>query len=241
MIAHARITAEADAKGITRLTQLRSESPLLLRSTPDALYLVGGAAGPLGGDDLTLEIDVGECAALTVRSAAASLALPGAAGSRSHLVVTASVKAGGRLSWLPEPTIAATGCNHRIRARVELDPGATLIWREELILGRIGERPGRLSSRMDCELGNSPLLRNELLVGPEAPGWDGPAVLGTAKAVGSILFSSPRLLQDKPRPRITGTTGVLLPLSGPALLFSALADDPVDLRRALDEALLGAP
>ena len=42
--AEAAIVAEADAAGHTRLPVLRSQAPLVLRRTPDAVYLVGGAA-----------------------------------------------------------------------------------------------------------------------------------------------------------------------------------------------------
>ena len=49
----------------------------MLRRTPDAVYLVGGAAGPIGGDSLELRIDVRAGAALRVRTAAAAVALPG--------------------------------------------------------------------------------------------------------------------------------------------------------------------
>jgi len=48
--ASATLVAEPGADGATRLPVLRSQAPLILRQTPEAVYLVGGAAGPLGGD-----------------------------------------------------------------------------------------------------------------------------------------------------------------------------------------------
>ncbi|MGC4855386.1 hypothetical protein ACLQ24_18840 [Micromonospora sp. DT4] len=64
MRALARLVARADGRGGTVLTELHGETPLLLRQTPGdgrvvTVYVVGGAAGPLAGDDLRLEIDVG--------------------------------------------------------------------------------------------------------------------------------------------------------------------------------------
>ena len=48
--AAARIEAVAGPDGVTRLPVLASQVPLVLRRTPSAVYLVGGAAGPIGGD-----------------------------------------------------------------------------------------------------------------------------------------------------------------------------------------------
>ena len=64
MRAYARVVAEADGHGGTRLVRLRGEPPLLPRRTgtgtgPATVHLVGGAAGPLGGDELRLDIEVG--------------------------------------------------------------------------------------------------------------------------------------------------------------------------------------
>jgi urease accessory protein len=79
----ARLVAVADAAGRTRLSLLRGEPPLLPRRTgvrPDGavvVHLVGGAAGPLGGDHLALDVEVRPGAVLEIRSVAATLALPG--------------------------------------------------------------------------------------------------------------------------------------------------------------------
>ncbi|MDX6338559.1 MAG: urease accessory protein, partial [Streptosporangiaceae bacterium] len=63
------MASRADAAGRTRITVLRSDGPLALRETPLGVYLVGTAAGPLGGYDLTLDIDVGPGSCLVIRSA----------------------------------------------------------------------------------------------------------------------------------------------------------------------------
>jgi urease accessory protein len=73
----AHASARAERVGdVSRLVELRSDPPLVLRATPAGLHLVGGAAGPLGGDELALDITVGAGACLVVRSAAATLAQP---------------------------------------------------------------------------------------------------------------------------------------------------------------------
>lgn len=229
--------------GRTRLDCIRSCAPIHLRETPDGVYLVGGAAGPLGGDDLLLEIDVEPGATLVVRSAAASIALPGALEGPSTVTVNARVRAGATLHWLPEPVIAGGGCNHRIFNRLTLDPGASVVWREELVLGRRDEDPGRVESRIDATAGGKPLLRNLLTVGPGTAGWDGPAVIGNAGAAGSLLVSGPRLPGGPYPAGAPGSPSAILPLAGPGLLVSALGSDSLHLRGLLDQAqeLLGLP
>ncbi|GIG92507.1 urease accessory protein UreD [Plantactinospora endophytica] len=201
MRALARIVAEADPVRGTRLTVLRGEPPLLPRRTgpvgpPDPereveLHLVGGAAGPLGGDRLRIEIEVGPGARLCVRSVAAALALPGRDGAESRLTVLARVASGGRLRWLPEPLIGAAGCTHRTVCVVELAEGAALCWREELVCGRYAEPVGDVRLEMTARYGGRTLLRSDLAVGPGAAGWSGPAILGGARAAGSVLVVDP--------------------------------------------------
>jgi urease accessory protein len=229
--ARARVVAEADGRGVTRLTALRSEAPLVLRSTPGALYLVGGAGGPLGGDDLTLDITVGAGATLTVRTAAASIALPGA--GPSEVRVRATVAAGGELRWLPEPVVAVDGCDHHMEAAVDLEAGAGLVWREELVLGRHGETGGSVVTRARVDLAGQPLLRHELAVGPRYPQAAGPAVVAGARAVGSLLVAG---LEGVPATTL-GETAAVLPLAGAGVLVVALAEGAVALRRQLDAGL----
>lgn len=225
------------AGGITRLTRLRSEAPVLLKPTPQGLYLIGGAAGPLGGDDARLRVEVGPGARLDVHSTAATLALPGRSGGPSRLRIEAAVAEGAELRWLTEPTILAKGCNHRIRTRLDTDETALVIWREELILGRHGERPGSASSRMDCCVGGKPVYRNEQIVGDESPGWDGPAVFGDAKAAGNLLVVDPEMATKPITPAILGDTAAIMPLAGPAGLATALAGNSIMLRDYLNDGL----
>jgi urease accessory protein len=191
--ASARLVAEADGRGGTRLAVLRGESPLLLRRTGHStgpgvtVHLVGGAAGPLRGDDLRLDIEVGPGAELDVHSVAASLALPGRPGAPpSRLEVHAAVAAGASLRWLPEPLIAAAGCDHRTGTHVEVADGGRLLWRDDLVCGRHGEPSGDVRTRTTIRYAGATLYRHDLEVGPGAPGWSGAAVLGATPAAGNV-------------------------------------------------------
>lgn len=231
--ARCRIAVEYAGRGMTRIATLRSQPPLLLRPTPGAVYLVGGAAGPLGGDDVHLEVRVGSNASLTLRTVAACVALPGTHGATSCFTVDVYVGTEGSLCWLPEPSVAACGCRHQVRAVVRAEQGARVVWREALLLGRHGEVPGSYWSRMDLEVSGRPVLRQELAVGPAVPGWDASAVTGGARAIGSVLVVDPGWTENVPSPAMLGDTAAAFPLAGPAALVSALASDATSLLATL--------
>ncbi|MDQ0797734.1 urease accessory protein UreD [Streptomyces sp. B1I3] len=244
--ATARITAVPDGRGSTALPVLESDGPLAVRRTRalEAAFarvtVVGAMSAPLGGDRLTIEARADAGARLLVDSAAATVALPGPgpdAGPASY-DMRLSVGEGAVLRWLPEQLVSAHGSELAMTTHVELAAGASLVLREEQILGRYGENTGSLSTRLTVHLAGRPLLDQQLAYGPAAPGgWDGTAVLGGHRAVGQLLLVDPAFQDRPPGPRPLGPSAVLTPLAGPAVLMTALAADARLLRGVLDEAL----
>ena len=237
--ASASIVAVAGVDGVTRLPVLASQVPLVLRRTPDAVYVVGGAAGPIGGDELSLRISVGPGAFLRVRTAAASIALPGPDGLESVLRITAQVEAGGRLEYLPEPVVVSAGARHATIITATLAEGAALLLRDELLLGRDGEDGGAARSVLRVDYAGRPLLRQALEVSGTDPAFLGPAVLAGHRAVGNLLRVSAET-GTGPLPRsVPGSKAspevAVMPLAGPGVLLTALAHDAVTLRRRLDQ------
>jgi urease accessory protein len=223
----AAVAVECGPDGRTRVSRLRSDGPLALRVAGELVHLVGAGAGPVGGDDLELAIDVGPGARLEIRSVAAALVLPSRDARPSRLTVRARVRAGASLVFSPEPSIAAAGCDHRAYAEVAMDDGAELVWREEIVLGRYGERPGRYVSRFDVTACGVPLLRHELRVDDDAASA---AVLGDAKAAGTLLLAGPYHAGHA----YAADGLAVLPLAGPGVLVTALAPDTVRLRERLE-------
>ncbi|WP_443065015.1 urease accessory protein UreD [Streptomyces sp. NBC_00576] len=241
--ATARIVARADGRGGTALPVLDGDGPLALRrirahGDEARVMLVGAMSGPLGGDHLAVEAEVGEGARLHLASAAATIALPGQAKGEARYDVRIVVAEGGELRWLPEQLICAQGSELYVGTRVDLAPGARFVFREEQVLGRSGEEPGRLGSRLTVRVGGRVVLDQELACGPGAPGgWDGPAVLAGHRALGQLVVVRPEFVDTPVEARLLGEGAALVPLAGPAALVTAVAPDARRLRRVLDEAL----
>lgn len=234
MRAAAAIVAELGGAGRTVVRVAAGAPPLSPRVTGRGeVYLAATAGGPLGGDELCIDVQVGPGAELTVRTVAACVVLPGAGGC-SRLSVRAAVGQGGRLAWLPEPTVAAAGCDHITRTVVELAAGARLVLREELIGGRHGEPPGDLRSSLTVSRAGAPVLAQTLT-------WGGTAIPPgiPARAVGSLLVVGPP--DTRPAAAILGPWAAVMPLAHPgAALVSVLGADARSVRVKLDMGLAAA-
>jgi urease accessory protein len=243
--ATARIVAREDrGRGGTVLPVLEGEGPLALRRTRGSdggearVLIVGAMSGPLGGDEFAVRAQAESGARLRVGSAAATLALPGQAKGAARYDVRLRVEDGAELAWLPEQLISARGSDLYVTTSAELGAGARLVLREEQVLGRAGEEPGRLTSRLAVCVEGRTLLDQELSCGPGAPGgWDGPAVLGGHRAVGQLVVVRPEFAKEPVAARVIGENAAVVPLAGPAALVSAVASDALRLRRVLDRAL----
>ncbi|KKD03333.1 urease accessory protein UreD [Streptomyces sp. WM6386] len=241
--ATARIGARDDGRGGTSLPVLEGDGPLALRRTRGSadearVMLVGAMSGPLGGDHFTVEADVADGARLRVGSAAATIALPGQAKGESRYDVRLTVADRGELHWLPEQLISAQGSELYVTTRADVAATGRLVLREEQVLGRAAEQPGRLTSRLTLCVAGRTVLDQELACGPGAPaGWDGPAVLAGHRAVGQLVLVRPEFAAEPVAARVLGDGAVVMPLAGPAVLVSAVAPDALRLRRVLDEAL----
>lgn len=242
--ATARIVARDDGRGGTSLPTLDGEGPLALRRVRSAgaearVMLVGAMSGPLGGDRFRVQARAESGARLRVGSAAATIALPGQSKTEteSHYDVRLVVDGGAELHWLPEQLISASGSDLTVTTHAEVAATGRLLLREEQVLGRTGEEPGRLTSRLVVHVAGHAVLDQELACGPGAPGgWDGPAVLGGHRAVGQLVIVRPEFAQSPVEARMLAAFAAVVPLAGPAALVTAVAPDARLLRRVLDEA-----
>lgn len=152
------------------------------RTAADTVHLISAAATPLGGDSIAVRIVVEAGARLRVRSAAATVVLPGSATVESHS--TWDLQVDGELDLDLEPTVIAGGSRHVAGTRLRLSRDGQARVRESVQIGRTGETLGYWSGSMHADLDGTPLLRHRVELGGDTVADD---VLGSPRACVSEL------------------------------------------------------
>ncbi|WP_069166304.1 urease accessory protein UreD [Nocardia altamirensis] len=197
----------------TAVPEIHASGGLSARRTgAHAVHMIGTAATPLGGDELDIIIVVGPNARLTVRSVAATIALPSAATPLSLAHWHFEVADGGELDFDPEPTIVAGGAHHHTTTSIALAPNAKLRLRERIQIGRSGEDHGGWRGDLIADIGSTPLLRHRLELGAGTSTDD---ALTAPRALSSEL----RYPDDRPA-KTVGLTETRLPLAAGGTLLT---------------------
>ena len=165
------IEVGVDARGNTVVRRMRCEVPLLVRTVEGPgptlkLAMVGGAAGPLGGDRLRFRLELGVGAHVVVRSVAAAMAQPGPRGEPSQLDVDIVVAERASLDWRPQPTVSVMGSNHRAVVRLAATGTSMVTMHEGVSLGRHDEPPGQFSLRERVTIDGVAVLDHETVFAP---------------------------------------------------------------------------
>lgn len=229
---------------VLRPTQPKEAEPLVRRASGVArVSVVSGAAGPLGGDDLELNVCVGAGSTLLLNEISATLLLPGPRGGQSHMSINITVEDDASFVWMAEPVIAAHGCDHIHDVTINLATSAHLLMRDQLLLGRHNEQPGDLLQNLRIRRGGETLFRQQIRLGPRASGWRSPAVIGAHKCLGAVFVVDPRWCEEPPASQVFAPDAALFPLAGPAVMITALAAESWTLSKRLSQGinLLGDP
>jgi len=133
------------------------------RTEPDTVHLVSAAATPLGGDAIHVRVIVEPGARLRVRTAAATVILPGPATPESHASWTLEVA--GDLDIDPQPTVVAANSRHFTSTRLNLTGSGRVRVRERIQIGRSDEWQGFWSGSLHDDIDGSPLLRHRIELG----------------------------------------------------------------------------
>jgi urease accessory protein len=186
---------------------VRATGQLAVRRTgPETVHLVATAFGPLGGDDARIRLVVEEGARLAVRSVAAAVVLPARGESPpSRQVIDAEVA--GELVVALEPTVVTARAEHLAEVRAAVADTGELTVTEQVLLGRVGEDPGRWTGTTRIERAGRPLLHTSVGLGPGAPAWLPP--------VAPRAYTSSVRLGGHARPAVeAGVDAIRLPLPG---------------------------
>jgi urease accessory protein len=210
---------------------------VVLRQTgPNRMHLVQAGGGPLGGDDLALDVNLGAGSSLQLRSAAAMVVQPGRLPAAARWTVAAALAPGAVLDWQPEPTVVCDDAELHSQLRVVMQPGARAILREQIVLGRAAQRGGRFIGELAVERAGVPLLVHTMLVDGADPVLTGPAGTAGARVVGMLAVVGEGI--DVPSDSAGETPGLrwaCSALDGPGWLLLVLGDLVTDVSRLLDE------
>ena len=215
------------------LRSVHSQPPMTIRQVFSedpgrcVLCLVGSAAGPLAGDqvrfDLTLEPD----AVATLTSVGALIAQGRPAGAPSALHTRVVLGSRAEMSAAPQPVVVCAGSRVAITLSIELEPTATVRWREVLVLGRSDESAGAVSVDWDVRRGDRPLLRQRLdLTGSET--WTG--LLRGHRVLATELHAGP---QVHAQTVVRSDRSIVLRVDEHCELLTVLADDTASALREM--------
>lgn len=191
------------------------------------------AASLLAGDHVEVVVELERGARLEIVEVGATLVHDARGGPPAVLDVRVSLQAGARLVWDARPLVVCAGGHLRRTTTVALAAGAEALLRDTVVLGRTGEAPGALRSRIDVQLDGRP-LHAEALDTSDLEVLRSPAVLGDARVLDVVARFGAR-----------GDADGALQLAGPGTLLVAVADETAQteaaaracLRRWRDEVL----
>lgn len=154
-----------------RLPRLQWQGGIQARCTnPDTVHLISTAAIPLGGDRIDIRVIVEDGARLRVRSAAATVALPGTETDTSHAHWEIDVT--GELDLDLQPTVVAAAARHVSTVNLRLHEDGRVRLRERVQIGRCNEGQGFWSGSIRADRHSRPMLRHRLELGAGSPADD---------------------------------------------------------------------
>ena len=205
---HARLNLDYRAEPATGGTRadFRHDGPLrvlksLFPEGPEVCHtvVVHPPGGIVGGDTLTIALDVGD-------GAHALMTTPGATrfyrsgGERAAQTIQARVAAGGRLEWLPLETLVHSGAHADNRMSFELEAGAEMFGWDCVALGLPAADAPFVAGdyRHDLAVGARWLERGRTAAS-DAALLDGPCGWAGHRALGTLWFAAGSPLDDARR------------------------------------------
>lgn len=234
----ARTAAVVEPGGV--LGELACAPPLTLRQVHSdvpgccELRLIGTAAGPLAGDDLSMSLQLRAGALATLRATGASLAQgrgDGSGDSAAKLSIRADLGDGSDLVADPGALIICQGSRVDVHVELALGLGAAVEWRELIVLGRTGEPAGAATLRWDVTRLGAPVLRQFVdLADPALTAWAG--LTAHRRVLACALVADP---QSTFRTVVASPTSVAQRVNDQTLLVTVLGDAAAGAWQELDD------
>ncbi|WP_350350884.1 urease accessory protein UreD [Microbacterium sp. A8/3-1] len=190
--------------------------PRLIERGPRSarIALVAGGALLLGGDRVDIAVTVGSGCTLDLEDIGGTVAYA-SDGVAAFWDVEVTLGADSRLRWAGLPLVIADSADVHRQTRIRLGDGAIAVIRESVVLGRSGERGGRIRHRTSVADAEGPVLEEELDADGGAPV---PGVLGANRVLDTIIR-----VGDRP-PAATGRGATFMALSAPGAIARYLGD-----------------
>ncbi|MCF8608209.1 urease accessory protein UreD [Gordonia sp. HY442] len=206
--------------------------PRLLGRTASSarVALVAGGAMLLGGDAIGLDIRVGTGCTLDLTEVGGTVAYD-ADGEASHWATRVIVESGATLIWRGLETVVADGANLHRRTEIVLADHARALVRDVCVLGRSGERGGRLCVETTVTVDDVPLLVESIDVHGDRPM---PGVLGPNRVIESIVLAGIRPGDPDAHTMETAGPGALARYLGHSVHESPLAHTWDTWRRLME-------
>lgn len=195
-VARVELAARNGRAALRDLRQQGSAKVFLPRGgAVDEAVFLNTSGGLTGGDRLNFSFDLGAGLRFTATTQTAERAYA-SPGDAARVTVDLRVGAGARLDWLPQETIVFERAHLARHTRVQLDPGASCLLAEAVVLGRLamGEAPvaAQLFDRREVTCAGRPLWNDALHITPEALAQrNTPALLGDARCLAVIALIGP--------------------------------------------------
>ena len=177
---------DAPVRVTTRQSSLR---PMVLRADASTvrIALVAQRALLLASDEVSIDVHVGDSTHVHLIEPAGTVAYH-MRGRSAAWNVTVQVERGGSLTWHGEPFVVSEGASVSRTLDATLAESARLLLRETIVLGRTGERGGRLRSSTRIADAIGPTVVEDLDVGDDRPEVVGPnRVIDTVLAIGQPI------------------------------------------------------
>jgi urease accessory protein len=171
------------------------------------VYLVHPPGGIVGGDALSLQVDVESDAHALLTTPAATRFYRAGPHPAATLNQQLTVR-NGALEWLPQETIVFDGARARTTTRVDLSGESRFLGWEIACLGRPAIEEGFQSGQLHLDFllyhDGLPLMLDRMRVVGDSPALAAPWGLGGAQAMGTLLMYPARDVDLAPLRALTG-------------------------------------